>query len=202
MGKNIPILIPQGDQENLRRQVTQRLNKIGSDIAKSSFRTEPMDLGHNRITSVADPGNPTDAVNLRTLKKHLDDIALQHVQRRQTTGTVFSIVFNNFGAATVGQLSAPYIGMPNRVGSTVLVKVAATGTGTGSTTVNLKKLNVSGTATMLASDAVLPASQTGPITVSNFTLGGSTLAVDDLIYPVVTTAGGASFLTVELEIQP
>jgi uncharacterized metal-binding protein len=197
MPKNIPQMIPQGDQESTRRQVTQSLNRIGTQLAKSDHRTAPMDLGHNRIANVADPGAPTDAVNLRTLKKVINDIGIQHNIRKAATTSLYSIVFSSTGQVFTGQLSAPYIVMPNREGRPLLVKVAATVSGSGQS-----KFNVAHNGSpILATDIILPASSNGVITANNF-IPGFSFDIDDLITPVVTGAGGASLVTIEIEVFP
>jgi hypothetical protein len=197
MPKFIPTLIPQGDPEAVRRQVTQELNRIKENLAQSSNRTEDMNLGGNRVTAVADPGNPTDAVNLRYLKKKLDDINLQQHQRQKRNP--YSVVFASVGTITVGMLSAPYIIMPGRAGSPNYVKVATipAGAGIGAAQFNLA---LNGT-NVLTSDIVLPAGSQGPVTVTNF-VAGTVFPVDGLLTPVVTKSGGTSYVTLEVEIIP
>lgn len=197
MPRNIPILTPPGDPEQNRKQITQELNRLGSKVAQSDNRTANLNLGGNRVTQVADPGNPTDAVNLRYLKKKLDDIALQHIQRQQRP--VYSIVFSSIGAVTTGMLSAPYIMMPGKAGSPNFVKVATIPLGTGGSAAqfNLAKNGVN----VLDADLVVPAGSQGPITVTNF-IAGTVFSVDDLITPIVNKAGGMSYVTLEVEVVP
>lgn len=204
MPKPVPINIPPGDPEQVRKQVSQQLNRISTDLAKSSQRTEPLQMQGNRVAGVADPGAPTDAVNLRTLKKHLDDITMQHVQRKQGTGNVYRAVFSNAGVLVSGQQIPPYIGFHG--GTPVAVKVACLGTGTATAHFNVARIRVTnGTSTtsanILASDLLLPPSNFGPVTAANFNSNASFI-VNDLIVAVVSTAGGVSVATVELEIQP
>ena len=206
MPKNPPVNIPPGDPEQVRRQVSQQLNRIGTELAKSSLRTEPMNMQGNRVTGVADPGAPTDAVNLRTLKKHLDDITMQHVQRKSTpsSGGIFRVVFSSVGALVSGQQSAPYIFY--HAGTPVSVKVSCVGTATATAKFNVARIRVTnGTSTtssnILSSDLALPPSNFGPVTANNFT-ASAVFQTNDLIIPVVSTAGGVSFATIEVEIQP
>ena len=190
-------MIPQGDPEALRRQITQQLNRVATQVSRSSQRVEPMDLGHNRITSVADPGAPTDAVNLRTLKKHLDDITMQHQQRKAgAVSNLYSAVFSSIGTLVSGQQSAPYIIMPGRAGTPVIVKIAATSTGTADAKFNIAKNGVN----IFASDLVLPTGSAGPLSYMNF-IANTAFAVNDKLTPVVNTAGGCGFVTIEVEIQ-
>ena len=79
----------------------------------------------------------------------------------------------------------------------------AIGTGTGSTTANIYyRQGGTGTpAKILTNDITLPASVFGPVSETNFTLSAS-LSVNDVLYTVITTAGGAVNLTVELLVQP
>src|SRR5579859_6541595 len=143
MPKNIPINIRPGDPstENMRKQVSQQLNRMGTQLANSDRRTANLEMQGNRVVGVADPGAPTDAVNLRTLKKHLDDITLQHVQRRQgSTGSVYRVVFSNAGTLVSGQQIPPYIGFHG--GTPVSVKVAALGTGTATAHFNVARIRV------------------------------------------------------------
>ena len=199
MPKAPPVLIPPGDPEGLRRQTVTQINRINQQIAKSSQRAETMDLGHNRITSVADPGAPTDAVNLRTLKKHLDDITLQHVQRQNQNTSLYSAVFSSIGTLVSGQASAPYIIMPKRAGTPVVVKVACatSGTGTATATFNVARNGTN----IMATPILFPPNSTAVVTATNFN-SSAKFDVNDLITPVVSVAGGMSFVTIEVEVQP
>lgn len=195
--KNVPILIPQGDPESLRRQITQQVNRLKTQVSRSSQRTEPMDLGHNRITSVADPGAPTDAVNLRTLKKKLDDITMQHVQRKSgNPALLYSIVFSSIGQIVAGQLSAPYIIEAQRAGTPVNIKIAATTPPTGTFVFNVAR---NGTNILITNGTLLPG-QSSVITLTNFNTNAK-FNVNDLITPVVATSGSAAYVTIEVEVQ-
>jgi len=201
MPKFVPLLVPQGDDETNRRHIVQKLNDLGRNLAKSSQRTEAMDLGGHRVSSVADPGAPTDAVNLRTLKKHIDSLTHEQVRRSPpsaaaATGSIYSIVFSSIGMLVSGQLSAPYIIMPSREGMPVAVKLAATSTGTADCHMQVAR---NGTA-ILASDLVLPAGQHGPVTTTVF-VPSPGFHLNDQITPVVLTAGGVGYVTIEVEVQ-
>lgn len=205
MSKNIPINIPPippgGDVENMRKQVTEQFNRMGTTLAKSDYRTAPLHLGGNRIAEVADPGAPTDAVNLRTLKKHLADLS-QSVQNRNSNGggsTRYSIVFSSIGSLVSGQTSAPYIVMPQRAGTPVVVKIAcaASGTATATATFNVARNGVN----IMAAPMTFPISTQGPVTYTNFA-NNAKFNVNDLITPVVSVAGGMAYVTIEVEVQP
>lgn len=197
MAKFTPIMIKPGNPEIARKQTSQELNRIGQKLAQSDNRTANMNLGGNRVTDVADPGNPTDAVNLRYLKKKLDDIG--NLQHQRQTRIPYSIVFSAIGAVTAGQFSAPYIMMPGKAGSPNFVTVATipAGTGASSAQFNIARNGTS----ILSSDLVVPAGFQGPITVTNF-LPGVTFAVGDLITPVVIKSGGMAYVTLEVEVLP
>lgn len=195
-------MIPAGDPEQLRRQTVNQLNRINQQLASSDQRTQPMDLGHNRVTSVADPGAPTDAVNLRTLKKALDNITTQHLQRQSNqtqNGSIYSIVFSSVGTLVSGQLSAPYIIMPKRAGTPVTVKVGVNPLGTATATAHFQ-LQRNGT-NIMQSDILFPPSSTAVVTAQNFAANAK-FNVNDLITPVVSTAGGIAYVTLEIEVQP
>jgi hypothetical protein len=197
MPKYVPIMIKPGDVETARKQTSQELNRLGQKLAQSDNRTADLNLGGNRVTSVADPGNPTDAVNLRYLKKKLDDLTQQQHFRQKRIP--YSIVFSNSSAIVAGQFSAPYIMMPGKNGVPNFVKVACIpqGTGTGNAQFNIARNGTN----VLASDLVVPAGTQGPITVTNF-IAGTSFNLNDLITPVVNIAGGMSFVTIEVEVQP
>lgn len=207
MSKNIPVNIPQGDPENVRKQVSQYLNRLGEKLAASDHRTAPLQMQGNRVAGVADPGAPTDAVNLRTLKKHLDDITMDRIQRRQpdkSSGGNFRVVFGAVGTLVSGTQAPAYIFF--HAGTPVNVKVATIGTATATAKFNIARIRITnGTATasqnILASDAALPPSNYGPVNAVNF-VSNIAFQTNDLLIPVVSTAGGASFTTVEVEIQP
>lgn len=209
MPKNIPINIPPGDPEGMRKQVSQQLNRMGTELAKSDRRTAPMQMQGNRVTGVADPGNPTDAVNLRTLKKHLDDITMQHVQRRQSNaggGTNFRVVFAASGTLVSGSQTPSYIFFHGATPVNVKVTALGTATATGGAKFNMARIRITnGTTTssqnILAADLTLPASNYGPVNVTNFTPNIS-FQTNDLLIPVISTAGGSSYVTLEVEVQP
>ena len=197
MAKNIPATIPQGSAEQLRQHVTRALNKVSTQIAQSDRRTAPMDLGNNRITSVANPANALDAVNLRTLKKYVGDIT-QPPNRRTNAQGYYTIVFSNNGFITAGQLSPPYIIMPNRSGSAFQVTVACVGIGAASAAFNISVAGIN----ILATSLVLPSGQTGPVSSTAFITGVPPLSVGTIILPVIVTAGGVSYVSLQLEVQP
>lgn len=197
MAKYVPISIQPGRPEDERRQVSQKLNDISSKLAQSDNRTANMNLGGNRVTQVADPGNPTDAVNLRYLKKKLDDLG--NTQQFRQKRIPYSIVFSNLGALAAGQLSAPYIIMPGKNGSPNYVLAATIPVGTGG---NACQLQIAQNGVnILAGDLILPAGSQGPITVSNFNQG-IVFNVGDLITPVVNAAGGFAYVTIQVEVMP
>ena len=197
MAKFTPIMIKPGDTETARKQTSQELNRIGQKLAQSDNRTANMNLGGNRVTQVADPGNPTDAVNLRYLKKKLDDIG--NLQHQRQSRVPYSIVFASVGAVVAAQFSAPYIMMPGKAGSPNYVKVATIPAGTGG---SQAQFNVAQNGTLiLTSDIIIPAHTQGPITVTNF-IQGTVFAVDDLITPVVNVGGGMAYVTLEIEVLP
>lgn len=208
MPKNIPVNIPPGDPgtENMRKQVSQALNRMGTQLANSDRRTANMDLQGNRVVGVADPGAPTDAVNLRTLKKHLDDITLQHVQRKQgnTSGGNYRIVWSNSGTLVAGPTIPPYIFF--HAATPVSVKVAVLGTGTATAHFNVARIRVTnGTATtstnILPTDLLLPPSNYGPVTSTAF-VPNTAFAINDYVVGVCSIAGGVSVATIEMEVQP
>jgi hypothetical protein len=197
MAKYVPIAIQPGRPEDERRQVSQRLNSIGQKLAQSDHRTADMHMGGNRVTEVADPGNPTDAVNLRYLKKKLDDIG--NTQQFRQKRVPYSIVFSNLGALVAGQLSAPYIMMPGKAGSPNYVLAATIPTGVGA---NACQLQIAQNGTnILSADLIIPAGSQGPITVTNFN-AGVIFNVGDLITPVVNAAGGFAYVTIQMEVMP
>lgn len=200
MPKLQPVTIPPtSNPETLRKFTVQHLNALSQQIAGSSQRTEPMDMGQNQINNVADPGNALDAVNLRTLKKYTQ--YQTHPPQQVSGNSLYSVVFSYNGAVVAGVPSPPYIIMPSRAGTPVSVKVAVTGTGTGTGSFNISWIHGTATATVLSTGITLPAGSSGPITSTAFA-SGVTFAVNDLLTPVVSASGGVSNLTIEVEIQP
>lgn len=210
MPKNIPINIPPGDPEAMRKQVSQQLNRMGTELAKSDRRTAAMEMQGNRVTGVADPGNPTDAVNLRTLKKHLDDITMQHVQRRQSggsgNGSNFRVVFAVSGTLVSGSQTPSYIFFHGATPVNVKVTALGTATATAGAQFNMARIRITnGTTTtstnILAGDLTVPFHNYGPVNATNFT-PNIAFQANDLLIPVISTAGGTSYVTLEVEVQP
>lgn len=199
MAKPLPVPIPvSGDVETLRKHVVVALNGLSLRLAQSDNRTAAMSMGGNRLTDVPDPANATDAVNLRTLKKSLEGVSHP---RQKTSGQHYTIVWSNNSTA-IGT-SPPYIVNPYRTGTPGVAKLYALGTGTGNTALNIYWVQ-GGTGTptkLLAADINLPASKKGPITTMAFTLS-LPFAINDVLYSVVTTTGGASNITLELLVNP
>lgn len=200
MPKNVPINIPPGDPENMRRQVVQAINRLGTELAKSDTRTADMDMGGNRIINCADPGAQSDVVTLRYLKKKLDELTQQHVQRKG--GQRFTIVFSHDALIVPGVQASPYVFMEGRTGTPAVVRVACLPTGTGTADA---KFNLSwypnGTSvgtSILTNDLVLTAGSN--ISSTTGFIQPIIFGVTDLITPVVNTAGGVSLVTIELEV--
>lgn len=202
MAQVIPVSIPVSkDIETLRKHVVVNLTNLAVRLGQSDTRTAVMNMGGNRIVNVPDPVNALDAVNLRTLKKNLQ--AISHPRMREIPANVYTIVWSFYGQVTTTSTAPAYIINPNRTGTPVVAKIYAIGTGTGSTTMNIYYAQ-GGTGTpskVLTADIILPTSAKGPVSESTFNLS-ATLSVNDVLYSVVSTAGGCTNLTLELLIQP
>ena len=199
MAKPLPVPIPvSGDVETLRKHIVVALNGLSLRLAQSDNRTAAMSMGGNRLTNVPDPANATDAVNLRTLKKSLEGISHPH---QKVSGQHYTIVWSVNGTAT--GTAPPYIINPYRTGTPGIAKLYALNTGAGNTAMNIYWVQ-GGTGTpvkLLTSDINLPATKKGPITTMGFTLS-LPFAINDVLYSVVTTTGGASNVTLELLVNP
>ena len=204
-----PQAIPQTTSlDMLRQYITVNLNKIAIALGQSDKRTLPLSMSGNRLMDVPDPVNATDAVNLRTLKKYLQGIGNKHQQKQAPKATVeedyFSVVWANSGQVGTGSTIVPaYVFNPNRVGAPSLFKVYAVGTGTGTSGFNFLYLpQGNGTGTkLLASDLLLSPGVKGPTTANNFAILPN-FTSNDVVYPIVTTAGGCSVFTLEMLVQP
>lgn len=201
MARPLPVTIPvSSDIETLRKHIVIQLTNLSLRLAQQDSRTAPMSMNGNRLTEVPDPANATDAVNLRTLKKALQGVSQLH-RKTQSSQGAYTIVWSINGTAS--GTAPPYIINPFRTGSPMLVKLYAINTGTATTGFNINYVQ-GGTGTavrILSSDILLPTGTTGPITVSNFVLTQG-FAVNDVLYLVVTTTGGASNLSLELLVTP
>jgi hypothetical protein len=199
MARPLPVSIPvSSDIETLRKHIVQQLTNLSVRLAQQDKRTAAMSMGGNRLTDVPDPTNATDAVNLRTLKKELQGVSRSH--QKVQPGQYYTIVWANSGTAS--GTAPPYVINPFRTGAPVIAKVYALGTGTGATGFNIYYAQ-GGTATpvkILTSDLILPANSKGPVSQTAFTITAD-LSVNDVLYTVVTTTGGANNLSVELLIN-
>jgi hypothetical protein len=207
MPKITPMAMPQTTSLDMLRQfVTVNLNKIGIALAQTDNRTQPMSMGGYRLTNVPDPSNATDAVNLRTLKKYLQGIGNKHQQKQapEVAKEYFTVVWANSGTVATGtNIVPPYIFNPNRLGSPGLFKVYAVGTGSTNSGFNFLYLpGGNGTGTqMLSSDLILGGGATGPVSANNFSISPS-FSPNDVVYPIVTTAGGCSVFSLEMLVTP
>lgn len=199
MAKPLPIALPFSNTiEQLRQHLVVALNSISIRLAQQDNRTAPMSMGGNRLTDVPDPSNALDAVNLRSLKKAIQGVSQNH--EKGAVGEHYTIVWSNNGTAT--GTAPPYIINQFRTGTPNITRLYALGTGTGSTTLNIYYV-AGGTGTptkLLGSDISLPANVNGPISQTGFNVNN--FGVNDVLYAVVTTAGGASNLSLELLVNP
>lgn len=200
MARPLPVSVPpSSDLETLRKHVVVNLNNLSLRIAQQDNRTAPMSMGGNRLTDVPDPANALDAVNLRTLKKALQ--GQSHPHQKQSSANHYTIVWSINGIAT--GTTTPYIVNPYRTGSPGVAKIYALNTGTANTGMAIWYVP-GGTGTpakLLTTDIILPLSKKGPISATGFVLQVP-FAINDVLYAVVTTAGGASNLSLELLVNP
>jgi hypothetical protein len=110
MPKIQPIVIPPAATvEDLRQSTVKQMNTLARTVAQSSNRTEDMDLGNNRITSVGNPVNAADAVNLSTLER-----AIKNVHGATTAvKTFFGSAFNppSDGGASLGTTALRWLNL-------------------------------------------------------------------------------------------
>lgn len=209
MPKTSPMAMPQtSNMDMLRQYVTVNLNKIALLLAQSDKRTQPLSMGGQRLGDVPDPSNALDAVNLRTLKKYLQGIGNKHQQKQSPKAAVdetyFTVVWATVGSVAIGtNIVPPYIFNPNRVGSPALFKVYAVGTGTANSGFNWLYLpSGNGTGTkILSSDLILGPGIRGPVSANNFAIDPN-FSPNDVVYPIITTAGGCSVFSLEMLVQP
>lgn len=197
MAKLVPIVVPRVETVDDLRQITAtKLNDLSTRIAQSNQRNEDMSMGGNRVTDLSDPATLMDAVNLKTLRKHIEEIG-NTGSKRQVGAGFYTIVFSA-NQVVSGQACPPYIVQPHRQGSPSLVKLAATGTGSANALLNIAINGVN----ILTSDIVLGSGSHGPVSSAVFVTPLPHLDTDDLVTAVVSTSGGISFATIELEVQP
>ena len=198
MARPLPVSVPVSrDIETLRKHIVVNLNNLSLRIAQQDNRTAAMSMGGNRLTDVPDPSNNLDAVNLRTLRKYLQGISHPH---EKESGADYTIVWSTNGTAS--GTAPPYI-VTRKPGKLVVAKAYALNTGASATAVNIW-YTAQGTGTptkILQNDLVLPGSKNGPVSTTAFTLPVG-VSVNDVLYAVISTAGGASNYSVELLIEP
>jgi hypothetical protein len=199
VAKPLPVSVPvSNDIETLRKHIVVNLNNLSLRIAQQDNRTSPMSMGNNRLTDVPDPANALDAVNFRTLKKYLQGIIRPHTK---SATNAYVICWSVNGTAT-GTAPA-YIINPDRTGSPSTVKIYTLNPGSSPTGANIYyRQGGTGTpAKILTNDIILGSGVNGPVSSSSFNLTAA-LSVNDVLYTVITTGGGASNLTMELLVQP
>jgi hypothetical protein len=133
-----------------------------------------------------------------------DYVILSQVQQLVTPSITqdqhFSIPFSTSGPVSIGQLSAPFIVGTDRVGNpssiSVAVPAVAQAPTSGPLTINLA---MNGT-NLLVDNLVLPVGMEGPVSSSAFVSPLPKLAAGNKLVPVIITAGGASFITIQLYV--
>ena len=155
---------------------------------QSQLQTKDQDIHQNRIRNAADATLPGDYVTLRQLPTT--------TITAPTPDQHFMIVFSSIGPVAVGNLSAGYTVGNDRVGQITEVWVSATVAPTTPATFNLT-LNGSN---ILASDIQLPGGSNGPIQATNFVQPTPFFGVGTVLLPVVTAAGGASFVSLQVQV--
>lgn len=203
MPKLQPVVIPAVHTvEQLRQHVVTALTRVSTRLAQTSTQNGPLSMGGNRLSDVPDPANPTDAVNLRTLKKAVQGIGQQRRQQQQEVGNpYYTLGWALNGTATVSMVVPGYPINPEREGTPQAVKLYARGTG-GTTGINIAWVpsGFTGGTNILTSDLILGGSH-GPVTSAIFISPLPHFNVNDVLYPVITTAGSASNITVTLLVD-
>lgn len=156
---------------------------------QSQMQTKDQDLHQNRIRNAAPGLTKGDYVTFEQLP------TIQPTS--PTKDQHLKIEFSSIGAVSVGQLSAPYIVGNDRVGSPTEVWVYATTAPTTNATFNI---SLNGT-NILVTDVTLPAGSNGPVKVTNFVTPIPMFGVGSVVLPIVTAAGGASFVSLSIQIK-
>lgn len=155
---------------------------------QTNVQTKDQDLNQRRYRNAAPGVLPDDYVTV----KQLPTVQVTP----PTPDQHYMIVFSSIGAIIAGQLCAAYIVGQNRIGKPTEVIVNAITAPTTNATFNVQVNNVN----LLLTDVTLPAGQTGPITVTNFVTPVPLFAYQTVVIPVVTAAGGAAFVTVQIQV--
>lgn len=195
------VIPPVPDVESLRKQTVVQLNRLSTRLAQSSNRTEPMSMGLNRITDVTDPANPLDAVNLRTLRKTVQDLG--HRQKQPVPPAppaYYTIVWSTNGTLVSGT-APPYIVNAHRTGVPGMVRAYGL-TSIGTATVNVVYVpQGTGTATSLLSTPLTYSTGT-PASSSSFIANLPTLQINDVVFGTVIGVGTQVNFTLELLVNP
>lgn len=199
----VVVIPPVQDVEGLRKQTVVQLNRLSTRIAQTDARTSPMSMGHQRLTDVPDPANPTDAVNLRTLKKVVQGLGHKQIQPTppapQNTA-YYTIVWSTSGTLAAGT-APPYIINAHRTGAPAMVRAYGLSS-VGTATVNVVYVpQGTGTATSLLTTPLTYSTGT-PASSTTFISPLPTLQINDVVYGTILGAGTQIYFTLELLVNP
>lgn len=82
---NRPVINNSSSIDELRQKVQLVLDQIINQINKQS--QQPLDAQSSKISKLADPTNPTDAVNLRTTQKLIEQAKTTNITSQTTVNT-------------------------------------------------------------------------------------------------------------------
>lgn len=171
-----PLAVPRNASPELaefQRSVLSAFQGLTTQLNAAAFTSEPapatLDMGHQRVSNVAQPSAEGDAVNLGFLRRSFKAGAGGGVRSASAPG-FYQIIFDGQGDISTGTLVAPaYPTGINRGGTPVEANISALVPPVGtSIAVNFLVLSGTNTSTLLASDLVLPAGTATMVTATNF----------------------------------
>ncbi len=183
------------------QSMTQQMNAA---VFTKDTATEPLDMGHQRVTNVAQPSAEGDAVNLGFLRRAFKGGTPGGV--RQAGGDQhYQIVYSTPGDITTGSnVCAAYDVGIDRDGTPLEANISAITAPTGtSIAVNFLRYRGTATDTLLSSDLVLPAGTSSMVVSSAFN-GGMGLQYLDRVVLKVNRVGSTtpgSLVTVGLVVK-
>lgn len=206
-----PITLPRGSDAQLsefQRTVVKAVQSLVSQMNQAVFTAEPapatLDMGHNRVSNVAQPSAEGDAVNLGFLRRSFKAGATGGI-RSATSDSHYQIVFGTPGDISTGTLvDFPYNVGIDRAGIPVEANISALSPPVGADIhVNFILYSGTSTTTLLLTDLVLTTGQTDLATANNF--DGTPLQYGDRVVLSVTQVGSTdpgALVSIGLVVKP
>jgi hypothetical protein len=191
-----PTLPPVTDLDALRTAVASALSNLVTQLNQSAV-TDNFDVGGNRVTNVATPTGPNDAVNKRYLHSVVGTTTNIGKKGNGSGKDAYTVVFSDSTTVGAGDVIPVFIVGSDRIGVPEEVWVyAVQAPGSGGLVLNITH----NTTNILTTALTLGSGSNGPVYSYSLT-GGIKFNHGDIIQPVISTSAAASVVSIGVVVR-